>query len=128
MQQISEAFKEALNGSHVVIVRADVLDPNGNVIQTLPVESGYVTVDPDSDVVRSGRFNVVAEPDEEDAFPLIPEDMFDTLGLGHNEIRVYRGVRLGQGDSGIELHHEDDFTEGEHDWTQESNGSLVLEF
>jgi len=133
MQPISEEFKQTIKESHVVVVRAELLDPNGDVIMELPVTDGYITVDSDADVLRSARMVIAGEPDEEDQFPLVPETMFDLLAPGRNEIRPYRGVRLGAGTVSArpiseEISTTAEWETGEHDWTQASDNTIELRF
>lgn len=144
MYPISEDFKDALHRSHVAIALAQVLDANGVVIYDgLPVVSGHVTVDKDADNRRTYRATIAAEPQdvmEQDVngewiktgveYPLVPDDMFDLLAPGRNEIKLWRGVRLLAGEEeGSSINETvDNWDTGTYNWTREVAGNLELRF
>lgn len=90
---VSERFKRALRLSHDAVTRVEVWRDGVNITPAggLPVASGDVTIDEGSKVRRSISL-LVADPD------LDPDDAEDLLAPFGTELRVWRGVRMTEGD------------------------------
>ena len=85
MRTVTDEFLTAVQGSHQVVTRVEVLD-DGEVALTLDsVAAGSVTLDQGAQT--RGRVDLtIIDPD------LVPGDAGDPLAPYGNELRVYRGV------------------------------------
>lgn len=93
MYAVSDAFKAALTGSHIVVCRADILSNNEIIVEGLYVTDGAVDVDGDANVRRRCSLTVA---DSKGALASVgPLDPLSPYG---NEIRLYRGIALTAGD------------------------------
>jgi len=89
-------YRDALTRPHTSYVRVDVLDRQGNILQTdLPLIDGSVRATLNSRVARVLNLTV-----DRSWFPLLPAGGIDSGGLltpFGNRIRAYRGIRYGDG-------------------------------
>lgn len=94
MRSVSDAFLDAVRGSHRMVSEARVLtsyqegvDPTGTVLSTI---SGGVTLSGSADIRATG--SIVVHGD--DAWPLQNDDLLTPYG---NEVFVRRGIDFGNG-------------------------------
>lgn len=93
-------YRDALTRPHTVYNRVDVLDRQGNVLQSdLPIIDGSVRATLNSRVARALTLSV-----DRSWFPLLPNGSFDTGGLlapFGNRVRAYRGIQYGDGSRSV---------------------------
>jgi hypothetical protein len=94
---ITEAFAAALKSSHTVVTLAEVLT-SGTVVATLDVLDGSVEVDGAAAVRRRCSVRLADSTGE-----LTPADLSDLLAPNGNEVRLFRGLRLADGDELVPL-------------------------
>ena len=93
MRPVSDAFLQAVTGSHTAVSYVHVLRDNDFVVQ-LEVTDGSITLD--QTAATRGRLDVtLAELD------LVPTDPEAALAPYGNELRAYRGVRYRDGSTEI---------------------------
>lgn len=88
---VSDEFLTALNSSHRIATRAELLDNNGNVQQVFGVLSASVTADAGRSVRRTCAASL-ADPDG----ALTPGELDDLFAPGQ-EVKLYRGLYLPSG-------------------------------
>lgn len=96
MRDATPEFLAAIQDSHTAIVRVDALYNGVTTRHNLPISGGSVTFDRTSDV-RSRCSITFVDPD------LIPQSPQATLSPYGQEIQVWRGIRLSNGDELIPL-------------------------
>lgn len=94
MRPVTSAFLDALTSSHQIATLVEVLR-DGEVITTLPVTAGSVTLD--ATAASRGRVDLTAVDDGTSG--LVPTTSDSTLAPYGNEMRVYRGVTYPDGTS-----------------------------
>jgi hypothetical protein len=96
---ISDAFAAALRQPHTIVTRAEVLNTNFVLQQTLSLTQGNVQVDGKNAIRRSASMTLVDDTGE-----LVPGDLNDlTHPLAGHYIRLFRGIRLPGGDELISI-------------------------
>lgn len=91
---VSANFRPYIAGSHKVVTAATVCDPSGNVLATLEILGGAVTIDIDRDVRRDAGSIELSDPNGT-LTPLTASAMLSPLS-GY-ELRLYRGVEYSDG-------------------------------
>ncbi len=86
MYPVSDAFLDAIRGSHKVTARAELL-ADGSFVQDLDVVGGSVKVDENAAQLRSLTCTM-ADP----TGTLTPASLTDPLAPAGNELRIWRGV------------------------------------
>lgn len=92
MYPMSAAFTAAVKQSHTVVTRAEIWQ-GGLFVRDLEILSGKVSVDGGAAIRRRCEVTL-ADP----AGDLTPSDVSDLLGPFGSEVRLFRGVRLVEGD------------------------------
>lgn len=93
MYPITPKFAEALQRSHIVATRCEVLDTNYAILAVLNVHQGNVSVDRRSAIRRSCKVTLVDVDGQ-----LTPETAADILHpLANNRLRLYRGIKFDDG-------------------------------
>lgn len=87
----SAEFLAALQRSHTIVTRADVVSTSGVVLGTLEIQSGGVTVDGKAEVRRRATVSL-ADP----TGTLVPGDLNSLVAPGH-ELILYRGIKFNTG-------------------------------
>lgn len=97
MWATTDAFQQAVRDGGHAVVRAEVLDPDGAVIDELEVQGGTVKVERNSAVRRDARNLTIVDP----AGDYVPASGGDLLHPAtRNELKLYRGFHL---DGTVEL-------------------------
>lgn len=91
MYPVTQLFKDTLKDAHKVVTRAEVLR-SGQVIKTLYVNDGNVTIDSNNSLRRSCSVSLVDDTGE-----LTPSSASDLLTPFGNEVKLYRGIRFPDG-------------------------------
>lgn len=117
---VTSAFRTAVAAGHRAIVRADVCQVDGTIVTTLQPLDGTVTIDFERSVRREAGDVTLVDP----SGALVVDDAADILSpLTGYELRLYRGVRYGDGS-------EEVVPLGVFGWTRtsvaESDGGLTI--
>lgn len=94
MYATTQAFKDALRGVHTMVRKAEVIDPDGNVVVSdLKVVGGSVRADRGNNIRRRGSISLAGL----DYLPGVADYDAPLHPLSGNEVKLYRGVRFGSG-------------------------------
>jgi len=99
LYEISDSFKAAIQDSHTIVTKSEVLNTNYVLQYVLEPTVGNVTVDRDNNIRRRCTVELVDPTGE-----LTPSDASDLLHpLANNRLRLFRGVKLPGGDELVSL-------------------------